>query len=145
MSAQPRERDVSRTSKQDGSFLEYAAFKVTMGICARMNDSERRHLLMWIKKLLKDGDRKARLKLADRIADVYGKPTGFARRVRHTLFERNLSNQEFALMLGTTAKHVSRWLAGDSSPSRVYRLRVAHVLGLDDEELSNAERDSIAG
>ncbi|MCZ6654087.1 MAG: helix-turn-helix transcriptional regulator [Planctomycetota bacterium] len=123
----------------------YAAFKMTLSVCARMNDSERRHLLMWIKKMLKDGDKKARLRLADRIADVYGKPAGFARKVRHILWERNISNKEFAHMLGTTAKHVSQWLNGDSSPSRAYRLKVAHVLDLDLEEIDSVDRDSIAG
>ncbi len=136
---------MSRTSKQDAWFLEYAAFKATMSMCARMNDSERLHLLMWLKKLLKDGDMKARLRLADRVADVYGKPAGFARRVRLILYERNISVAQFAENLGTTAKHVSKWLAGVSSPNRVYRLRVAHVLGLDEEELSDADRDTIAG
>ena len=145
MSAQPLERDVSRTSKQDAWFLEYAAFKVMLSVCARMNDSERRHLLMWLKKMLSGSDKKARLKLADRISDVYGKPAGFARRVRHILYERHLSNQDFALMLGTTAAHLSSWLNGDSSPSRAYHLKVAHVLDLDLEELSDADRDSIEG
>ena len=145
MSAQPLERDVGRTSKQHGSFLEYAAFKMMLSVCARMNDSERRHLLMWFRKLMTGTDRKSRLRLADRIVNLYGRPRGFGRRLRHILFERNISVAQFAENLGTTAKHLSKWLAGDSSPNRDYRLRVAHVLGLDDEELSDADRDSIAG
>ena len=136
---------MSRTSKEDAWFLEYAGCRIALAAWAQMSGPERKHLLFWLRRMLKSNDIKERVAVGNRIVNLYGRPRGFGRRLRHTLFERNISNQEFARMLGTTAKHVSRWLAGDSSPNRVYRLRVAHVLGLDDEELSNADRDYIAG
>ncbi len=134
---------MSRTSKQDGSFLEYAAFKVTLSVCARMNDSERRHLLMWLKKLLKDSDRKSRLRMADRIADVYGKPAGFARKVRHILWERNMTQQEFAKMLGLSPAHVGQWLNGWGEPGKINSRRVAHILGIDEDEIDSLDRKSL--
>ena len=143
-SLSPLEHDVSRATKQDAWFLEYAAFKVMLSVCARMNDSERRHLLMWLRKMLKDGDKKARLRLADRVADVYGKPAGFARRVRHILWERNITQQEFAKMLGLSPSHVGQWLNGWGEPGKVNSRRVAHILGVDEDEIDSLDRRSVA-
>ena len=135
---------MGRMMKQDESFMEYAAFKMTLSVCARMNDSERRHLLMWIKKLLKDGDKKARLRLAERVADVYGKPAGFARRVRHILWERNITQREFAKMLDLSPSHVGQWLNGWGEPGKINSRRVAHILGVDEDEIDSLDRHCVA-
>ena len=134
---------MGQTMKQDDSFMIYAAFRMMLSVCARMNDSERRHLLMWLKKMLTSTDKKARLRLADRIADVYGKPAGFARKVRHILYERNITQHEFAKMLGLSASHIGQWLNGWGEPGKVNSRRVAHILGVDEDEIESLDRKAL--
>ncbi len=134
---------MGQTMKQDESFMIYAAFRMMLGVAARMNDSERRHLLMWFRKMMNGTDKKARLRLADRIADVYGKPAGFARKVRHFLWERNITQREFAKMLGLSPSHVGQWLNGWGEPGKVNMSRAAFVLGLDRNEIDSLDRKAL--
>lgn len=121
-----------------------SAFRITMSVLVNLEESERAHIMMWLRAMMKNRTkgarprtREQRVRFGEKISYLYGKPRGFARKLRIILWERGISMAEFAKMMEMLPWNVSYWMSMEwqRGPQKKTVAKAAHVLGVDEEEL----------